>query len=53
MMKFQFGSSICENYSLVPELWKQITDWSLENNSRFWTGLSMNYGQNSAIAMNL
>jgi hypothetical protein len=36
MMKFRFGPSIYENYSLVPKLWK-ITDWSLEHNPRFWT----------------
>jgi hypothetical protein len=35
MMKIQFGPSICENYSLVPKLWK-ITDWSLEHISRYW-----------------
>jgi hypothetical protein len=28
MMKIQFGPSICENYSLVPKLWK-IINWSL------------------------
>jgi hypothetical protein len=36
MMKIQFGPLICENYSLVPELWK-ITNWSLEPIPRFWT----------------
>jgi len=34
MTKIQFGPSICENYSLVPELWK-ITNWSLEQIPRF------------------
>ena len=52
MMKFRFGPSIYENYSLVPKLWK-ITDWSLEHNPRFWTELKMNYGKNSSIVMNL
>jgi hypothetical protein len=52
MMKFQFGPSICENYSLVPYFGK-IIDWSLEHNPRFWIELKMNYGQNSSIVMNL
>jgi len=53
MMKFQFGSSICENSSLVPELWKKNYILVPGDNSRFWSGLWMNYGQNSSIAINL
>jgi hypothetical protein len=52
MMKIQFGPSICENYSLIPELWK-ITNWSLKPIPRFWTELNMNYGQNYCIVMKI
>jgi hypothetical protein len=52
MMEFQFGPLICENYSLVLELWK-ITLWSLEKILIFWKELRMNYGQNFSIVMNL
>jgi hypothetical protein len=35
MMKFQFGLSIYENYSLVPKLWKNYNGpWSIIRDSR-------------------
>jgi len=43
MIKIQFGPSICENYSLVPKLWKKYI-LVPEHNPRLWTELKMNYG---------
>jgi hypothetical protein len=49
--EIQFGSSICENFSLVPRTLEKLQNYG--HNPRFWTELKMNYGQNSSIFVNL